>query len=183
MKAAKVIVKLGLIAGISALGFGLYSLYKQQIYYLKQYCYKIHSFVPTKFSAKQISFDLTIKLLNRSSFALNLESYSFDVFLQGKYITSVSSSVLNVINPKAVSYINVGVNVIPGNIVNKDVLAQVVGYYITDKSKIIISLKGDITASSSFIRVKKLPVDFSDTLENLMNPSNNSDKMVCPENF
>lgn len=184
MSKGNTIVKAGMFIGIAGLIFGLYTFYKRQLYYVMQYCYKLYKFVPKKFSKDNFQFDLTLKILNRSTFMLQINSYNIDIFIQNKYLTSINRNDINIINPSGVSYINATINIVPKNILDPALLAQLLGYYITDKSKIIISVKGTLNVQSSFIKLKKLPIDYSDSLQNLLTPSADpNDKMICPKNF
>jgi LEA14-like dessication related protein len=185
MSTARTIVKIGIGLGIVGVIAGIYALYRQQLYYAMQYCYKIYKISPKKFTKDAIEIDVTIKILNRSSFALQINSYDFDLFINNNFITNVKSEAINSIAQNSVSYIKANISVNPSNILKADLLASLLVYYLTDQSKIIIRVKGELAAKANFINIKKLPIDYTDNLKSLMtvDPKAESEKMVCPKDF
>lgn len=183
MDSGKVIVRVGIIAGLAGIAFGIYSLYRRQWYLFWQYCYKIFKIEPKKFTKDSIEFDVTLKILNRSNFAMDIRSYDLNLYLNDHFITNIKSDTLNTLQPNAVSYIKASINIKPADVLQVDFLVNLLAYYLTDQSKIILSVKGTMSAKANFIGLKKLPIEYTDNWKSIMTTDPNAQNMTCPKEF
>lgn len=180
MDTRKAFIKFSLFAGISALIAGIYMFYKYQIKQALSYCYKIANISILKVSTSLISLKVFVKIQNKSSFFIELKGYDFDIYVNSLYVANVKSDNTQIIANNAISDINFQIDFDPGNIFKVSDIALIVGYFLTDKSKIVISIKGNFVAKMNFIRIK-MPVDFKMTLAELMSTDSQSEskKTIC----
>jgi LEA14-like dessication related protein len=179
----KGINRVGLIIGIGGLSYGLYTYYKKQIFWASQYCYKIANVDLISFTFESIKFYITLKILNRSMFGVVIKSYDLDIFIDNNYITNIKSDVENIINPNTSSFIKSLVDIKPSNVLKTSNVLELASKYLSDRSKIIVTVKGNLTAKSSILR-KTIPINFTENLENLITSDKSSnEKLVCPKDF
>jgi LEA14-like dessication related protein len=175
----------GIIAGLSGIAFGVYTLYKRQIYLAMQYCYKLYKINLTSFTKDLIQMEIQVKILNRSSFQLTIKSYSFDISINNNLIAKIKSDQDTIINPVSSNLLKVNVNVKPGDVLKGQFLLDLIKYYLLDKSKIIIKVKGTLIAQVNFL-IAQLPIDYQSNLKELTappDPAKESENLTCPKNF
>jgi LEA14-like dessication related protein len=165
----------GFIAGISMLSYGIYKYYMGQIEKAFQYCYKISNIKMRKLSKELISFDLFVKVLNRSNFDATVTHYNFDIIVQGKQVVNLKQENPFYVKANGVTEIDVLINFEPKI---KYTLAEAIDLILkgtTDKKNFIIEVKGSMGANIDFIKIKELPIDMKFTLEEILAPSNEGD--------
>jgi LEA14-like dessication related protein len=175
----------GLIAGLAGIGFGIYALYRRQIYMAMQYCYKLQKIIPKSFTKDNISMEIWMKILNRSTFALIIKSYSFDIFLNNNFISKIENDQDTIINPQSVNIIKVNLSIKPANILKGQLLLDLVTYYLIDQSRIVIKVMGNLFAQTNFIKIK-LPINYQSNFKELTapaDPAKENDKLICPKEF
>lgn len=183
MSGLRIINTIGLVAGITGLGYGLYTYYKKQISIASQYCYKVAQIKPLNFTINSIKFELIFKILNRSLFGLTIKSYDLDVFLDGNFITTIKSENENVIHPSSSSFISAVVDINPSKILQSKVILSIASKYLYNKSNIIIQVKGSFKIKGGLIG-NNIVVNYTDNLQSLIDSSKESDsKMICPKDF
>ena len=167
-------------AGIAGIGFGLYRFYKNQLDLAMSYCYKISGAKFNTITKKQVNLDVTVKLLNNSSFEADITGYNLDVVLNGKLVATIASNKTLTIKANGVSELGLNVDFDPSKVFNPSDLLNLIAWAITDKENIVIRTKGTFSAKLNFIKVSDYPVDISMTLAEIMAPDDpNAPKQVC----
>ena len=170
----------GAITGLALMGVGLYMFYKRQLNLAMQYCYKITNFTPIKVSKDMMSFELYMNIENKSSFAMVLEGYAFDIYLNDKKVTHVVNKTNTPIKNNGVSSLHFTVNFDPKAFWDLTYILQLLSYFITDKSKIKIRIVGTMSAKADFIKVHAFPLDITMTVADILAPPDpNAPKVVC----
>ena len=153
------------IIGAGLAGTGLFIYEKQQIAAAMNYCYKIKAYRLNKMTLSKISLSVDILIRNKSNFDLDIEGYDMTVYLNGTKLATIKSTKTQKITNNSLSQITVDVDVSPkGLFRNLTDIANIALLATTDKSKVIIKVDGIISAASSGIRAKDLPVTMSMTL-------------------
>jgi LEA14-like dessication related protein len=176
----------GLLVGLGALAAGFYAFYRRQLYLALQFCYKLHQVIPVTFSKDKIELKVMLKILNRSTFDINVTGYAFDIFMNNIKLTHIKSDNENKIKPQSSSIIELYTLVKPKEVFSTTDWVKIFEYFITDTSKIIIKITGNVSAKLNFIKIKGMPVTYESTLRELMakpDPATESEKMKCPKNF
>ena len=170
----------GAIGGLVVMGAGLALYYKHQLDLAMQYCYKITNFKPLKVSKDLISFELYMKLENKSSFAVSLQGYAFDIYLNDKKISHVESKANQILKNNGVSEMHFTVNFDPKSVWDLSYIIQLMTYFITDKSKIKIRCVGKLDAKADFIPIRAFPLDITMTVADILAPPDpKAPKNVC----
>ena len=110
---------------------------------------------------------MIVKFQNKSDMTFNIKGYEFGVFLNGKYIATVKSSVEQNILPNGISDILVDVDITPKEQFTLEEITRLTIYAVSDRDKIIFTLDGKVTAKLGFVKMT-LPVKFSYTLKELL---------------
>ncbi|MDD5013543.1 MAG: hypothetical protein PHW73_00390 [Atribacterota bacterium] len=176
----------GLIIGLGALAAGFYAFYRRQIYLALQFCYKLHQITPITFSKNKVELKILLKILNRSSFDINLTGYDFDVYMNSIKLTHIKSNKENKILPNSSSIIELYVVINPKEVFSTSEWVKIFEYFITDTSKVIIKVTGQLSAKLNFISMKNLPVTYESSMKELMKPADpatEAEKLKCPKNF
>lgn len=171
-----------MLIGIAGIGYAFYSYIKKQIQQAMSFCYKFSAINFLKLDKSEFIILLTIKIRNQSDIRLNLDSYSFDVFINGKYVTNIVSPSSIDLLANAVSEFPVKIIFNPSKLFNLADVVSLISTALTDKKNFLIKLKGNISASVSFIRVKNLPIDMQMSLEEILapaDPNKPNDKLDC----
>lgn len=180
MSINKTITKIGIFTGLGAVLYGVYKFYKYQFQLALEYCYKIYDFKIQKFTKDRVTIDLFVKFQNKSSFAFLINGYELDVIINGKDVGTVKSKEQQMLYNNSVSSLSLTIDFIPTKFFNLADAVQLALYYITDKSKIIVNLKGNFNAEMNFIKIK-MPLDLTFTMQDLIStdPEAESKKTKC----
>ena len=159
----------GVIAAASAIGYGIYLFYKRQIGLAMQYCYKISGLKFLKIEKDNISIQLNIKIQNRSDFTVEIKGYDFDIYLNDKKIANVISNKSEMLLGNAISELTFVASCNPQQIFDKEYIAKLISYAITDRRRITIKVVGLINAQMNFVSLKKLKFDYETTAYDIIN--------------
>lgn len=166
---------IGIFAGVGLIVVGLIIQAKRQMALLMDYCYKIKpkSFKLIGLSKAGIKFSLSVLLKNQSDVSATINGYSFDVYVNDIPLTKVSSEKESSFNAQSVNEIplNVAVDFTKNKKLRLDQVLQIASYYITDKSKINIKITGGVSVKHSIISIRKMPISFNYSLQELLEPS------------
>ena len=98
---------LGIATFVVVAGIFVYS----QINKLKNFTLKFHKIKDFKASLSAITFDLYMKFTNNSDIQIALVEQNYKIYLNGTFVTNLSSKDKQVIAPKGDSILKVGVNI------------------------------------------------------------------------
>lgn len=162
----------GLIVASGAVIAGGYAYLSVQISKLKDYCYKVKSFVLKGINKNGIAFTINVLLENKSKIDAVINSYKFDVLINDLKVANVHNETKQVYKPEGVSEIKIDIDFKPDlkqpQIVSK--LITISAAYLGDRSKIIVKLDGSINISHRFLK-KDVPIAMQWTLAELITPS------------
>ena len=167
----------GFIVGLGVLTYGLIKWYKYQIGQALNYCYKIKSYEIVKFDLNKILMNIKLLIRNRSDFDMDLYGYDIKVFINGINIAILKNNIAQKVNNNSLSLITLTVDAIPKNLFkNIQQLTELILYTATDRKKVIIKVEGTVSAGSSFIKVRDLPIDISMSLDDILKDDPNKEK-------
>lgn len=130
--------------------------------------YKIKNFKIWDISLKNnIRFKFDVLFENLSMIGISVLNYNFDIFLNNKYVGNVKSNKEFRIESKLYSIIPVDLDVNPKTAFTVNELIDLTSLYISDKSKILINLKGSATVKILGLKVN-VKTDIPYTLKELM---------------
>ena len=166
-----------IIIGLGLLGIGIYAFYKRQIALVTNFCYKLANLKFINLKIDQVTLDLTVKFKNQSDISVGLSSYNFDVYINGNFITNISSTSDAVILANAVSSLVVRIDFNPSSVFDLQGAGKLLYQALTDKSNFIIEIKGTVSAKINFVKINNFPLDINMCLADILAPSNKDDTM------
>ena len=112
--------------------------------------------------------NLFLNFTNPSLIDIDIESYNFDVLIDGKPVVKLISTEPGYVAASGTSVVKLVVNINPVQTLGNIFSSQVIMGILFDYSKVIIELKGTVTANHRGIGMKDIPVDITDNLQNLL---------------
>ena len=106
--------------------------------------------------------------MNPSMIDVNVEGYDLGVYLNDKLITRIDSTEPGYVAAQATSVVKLVVDIKPAETLKNFFSPQVMNALLFDYSKVIVRLKGTVSANHRGLGMKDIPVDISDTLQNLL---------------
>jgi LEA14-like dessication related protein len=152
---------------------------KKQFSKIMNYCYKfnIKKSKINKISSSVIDMSLAVDFKNNSDIDFLIDGYNIDVLLNDNKVSTVSSKDSLTLKSKSFTTMVIPVNIDLGGM-NAIPLASVIGYIITDKSKVNITVKGNISGGALGVKVKDFPIELTLNLAELMKPTSEP-QQVC----
>ena len=155
----------GLIIGTLAVA-GIYVYNQQNLLRMLKVSYYRAQVV--KANLAKFTVDLYLWVTNFSDVDVNVDSYNMIVYINNRPITRVVSKIGGYIPASAKSPLKItfemNVQEALKNLFTKEVFNSI----LFDYSKVIVRLKGVISANHKGIAIKDFPVDISDSLNNLV---------------
>lgn len=122
-----------------------------------------------KISLDEINITLWWKVTNLSDFTFTIKNQAYDVFLDGEFIKKVGSAQPVEVLAKGTTRLPTYVVFTPKEVLSIG-LANLQGISTTEgRKKLKLKVKGSFTIGTSLFNVKKIPFEFQDSIENIMN--------------
>jgi LEA14-like dessication related protein len=154
----------GGIAVVSLLGALAYLQYKK----LMDYCISVKRVKINTVGLASINFNIWLNFLNKSSVPFTLMSQTYKVYLNDKYITTLSNNKPNIVKAKTTSEIALNVDINPKSVFKE------IGLSVFDMAsnykKIMIKIDMKMKVKLYGITIT-IPYVYEDTLEGMMLPA------------
>ena len=130
-------------------------------------------------SVNSISIDYFIRFKNQSNIDIEVDSYNFNIDLNGIKIANVKSESKQVVKSGQFTDFRMSINASPKEIFKSDKtkLIKLGQYFLSDKSKIVFNTVGTVTAGALGVKAKDVPVSVPYTLKEMLEPS--TEEMPC----
>ena len=119
-------------------------------------------------SLSSITLELGLKFSNLSAIDITIQSYAFDVLINGKAIMKITPPPPFVITGESDTVTKVDVTFEPKSTLSNIFSGDVITAILFDYSKVIVQIKGPITLSSAGVTVNNYQIDQSQTLADLI---------------
>lgn len=119
-------------------------------------------------SLSSITLELGLKFSNVSDIDITIQTYAFDVYINGKAIMKIIAPPPFIITGGTDTTTMVDVTFEPKSTLANLFSGDVITALLFDYSKVIVQIKGPITLSSAGITVDKYQIDQSQTLADLI---------------
>lgn len=145
---------------------------KKQLDKAMKYCYKydISKSKINKVSAKEINIDFAIDFKNNSDIEAQINGYTFDVVINDLKVSKLSSKAKISIKPASFTTIIVPIKLDLSGL-NGISLGPIIKYMVTDRSKVMITVKGVVSGGALGINIDDMPIEISMSLAEIMKPS------------
>lgn len=163
--AGKVLIIGGVLAGIAGIGYTVLYLMKQASL-LQDYEISVAKVEIKKISFTRFSLILFLKFWNKSNLSIDILSQKYKVYLNGVQIVELENDKPVTIEPRAKTIIPLNVTFDLSKVLKLTV--SNLRAILKDKNKIKIRTMGSIQVKSSFLFVNNFPVDFTYTLQELL---------------
>lgn len=166
----RVLIIAGIIAGIGGLAWYLH----RQANLLMQYCFNFTGYKILELNRDIISIEVKLQMKNKSDLEVTISGYEFDVYLNGAYVTKVSSNKMQKVAKRDFSTIVLKIDVEPRKnkeLANWDTLSRI----LLDFKNTRVKIKGSVSATALGISAKDIPVSLEMKLKEMLpdkqNPS------------
>ncbi len=165
-----IIIAVIVIALLVGMGF----IAKKQFDKAMKYCYNynIKKSKVGKVSATALVIDFAIDFKNNSDISATLDGYKFDVLINNIKVGDVSSNKDTPLAANSMTTVMVPINVNPSALLSKKLInADTVKNIISDKSKVIMTIKGVMSGGAVGLKIKDMPIEISMSLAEMLAPS------------
>ncbi len=169
----KILILTGLALTLTSLAIYVYRQYDL----LYSYCYKFKKWNIVQLGLKRVILEPILKVYNISDFGFYLTGYKFDIYVNNKFVSKVYSNKMQYLNPNGESKISFMIDFEPKKLF-KNVNAELI-LGLLDPSKLIIKLKGVVSARSGIITVRNIYIELEDSLKNWLAADPDAE-YVCP---
>jgi len=168
-RTGKIIIGSALALGVVTLGIYIFGEIKK----LKEGCVRLLMVRNLSFN-KGINFTAILGFKNRSDLSLNLISQQYKVFVNDYHVADIKSPLEVTVKSHDETPISVDITIDPATTISAG-LRNLGSLLLNQKEKIIISLKGSVSAKAGVVNVKEIPVDLKWTLKELTEPIKTED--------
>lgn len=164
--------------GIGLVGYGMYSFVTKEIEKATHYCYKIKRYKFRQLTKDNIGLDVDVLIRNRSAFDVDVYGYNFNVYVNNRKVANVVNKTKQTINNNALSQLTLSVDFKPKDLFpSLAEAALLVSYAMFNKEKFIIKVEGTVSAGSSGVQLKDLPLSITMNLAEITKDDPN--KEIC----
>lgn len=130
-------------------------------------------------SVNSLEIDYFIRFKNTSNIDVEVDSYDFNIDMNGIKIANVKSNTKQIVKAGQFTDFKISIDASPKEIFksDKNKLLEIGKYFITDKSKIVFNTVGTVTAGALGVKAKNVPVSVPYTLKEMLEPS--TEEMPC----
>lgn len=159
----KVLIVAGILAGIGGLAWYLH----YQANLLMKYCFNFVGYKIHKLNRERITLEVQMQIKNQSNFDLTINSYDFNVYMNGAYVTKVSSKKSQLIKAKGFSVLSLMIDIEPKKskeLANWDFLSRI----LLDVNNIKLKINGSLSATAIGVSAKDIPVNVEMRLKEMI---------------
>jgi len=162
--------KKGLIIGGLLLATSLIVIYfRKQLKLLANACYTISGGVVHALGIDNVSITLFLKVTNESDLTIDLSNMMFKVYVNKMYVTKIEKPEKQQILSKADVVIKLDFQFNPQDLLRAG-LANIAPI-LYDKEKLVIDVKGTLSAKTGIVTLRNFPIEESITLKEILAPS------------
>ena len=140
---------------------GLVYHFKSEYDKIMQYTYKIDKFAVKSFDSSGMVFEMGIIISNPSDVMLKLQSFNFDILINGKYVTTVKNDIEQFVPAKSKSIPIKCDIVITSTQVGLSDIGTWLQQSILDPSNLKITTKGVVSIDSGILSFGNIPVNIT----------------------
>ncbi len=171
MSVGKVVIVGSMLVASAGIIYAFYNYVKKELQQAMSFCYKFSNAKIVKAEKSSFIITLTIKIRNQSDIRAKIDNYMFRVFINDKFITTISSLTSVDLLASAVSEIPVKIEFNPQKLFNLAEIIKLTTSALVDQKNFIIRIQGTIAASVNFIKIKDFPIDMKMSLAEIMKPT------------
>lgn len=162
---------------IGLIGFGVISAIVTylaiQAKKLGDYCYNVVGNKITKVGLNQSAFDIYLSVKNKSNINVIVKSYSFNVSINGTYISTIASATPQNLQANSASTFTLSVSFSPAQVLKSAVSTNILSNFILDPSALNISIVGTINiVGTNLITLQDLPININAPLSQFTQSTN-----------
>ncbi len=166
-KALLVTVVLGATIGI--IGY-----LKKEFERLETACYTISGGVVHALGLSNVKLTLFFKIINKSDISVEISNAIFNVYVNKMFVSKVLKSNKQLLKAGGETILMVDVEFNPQDLLKVGV--NNIAPLLTDKDKLVITIKGSFDAVAGLIKLKSFPFEENITLKELLTPSDTAKK-------
>lgn len=163
-----------IIGGILGATTGLIFYFRKQFNLLANSCYAITGGVIHNISLDDTKITIFLKIKNTSQLSLTIENLSLNIYVNNLFVSNILKKEKQTIPSNGSVVIQLDVSFSPKSLF-KAGLANITPL-LTDKSKLIINIKGTLDAEMPPVRINKMPIEQTISLQDLLSPKPNTTK-------
>lgn len=163
-----------IIGGLAIAATSLLIYFKRQINLIKDACYTISGGVIHSLTLSNVKMTLFLKIINESDLTIQLSNMNFNIYVNNMFVTKVSKPEIQTLYSKSDAIIQLKFEFNPTDLLRAGITN--IEPIIYDKEKLIIGIKGSISAKTGIVKLNNFPIDENITLKEILTPSLNPKK-------
>ncbi len=163
-----------IIGGILGTTAGIVIYFKRQFKKLADSCYTISGGVIHNIDLNDVKISLIFQIKNMSDLSVIVENIEFNIFVNNMFVTKVLKKQKQILYSNSDIPFHLDVNFNPQDLLKAGLNS--ISTLVTDKSKLIIGIKGKFDVQMGVVKIKDYKFDQKISLQELMKPKQNRQK-------
>jgi len=163
-----------IIGGLLVATAGLIAYFKRQMNLLYDACYTISGGVVHSLTLSSVKMTLFFKFVNESDLTIQVSNMEFNIYVNNMFVTKILKPDVQTIYSKSDAIVKLDFQFNPKDLLRAGITN--IEPLIYDKEKLIIGIKGFLSAKTGIVKLSKFPIDEAITLKEILTPSPNAKK-------
>jgi len=163
-----------IIGGLLVATTGLILYFRRQMNLIMDACYTISGGVVHSLTMNSVKMTLFFKFVNESDLTIQVSDMVFNIYVNNMFVTKILKPDLQTLYSKSDAIIKLDFEFNPKDLLRAGITN--IEPLIYDKEKLIIGIKGYLSAKTGIVKIKKFPIDEKITLKEILTPSLNPKK-------
>jgi LEA14-like dessication related protein len=153
---------------------GMYAYFHREFKKLKNACWYVAGGVINQIGFSHVSLTIFFKIHNKSDIPLEISYIDLNVYINELYVTNIKKPNKQVIGANSTSTVQLDINFNPADLLKAGM--KNIQPLLTDNNKVIIKLKGEMTAGSGIVKINRYPIEEVMTLKEITSPKPDSEQ-------
>ncbi len=148
---------------------GVIGYLKKEFERLEGACYAIAGGVIHTFGLNNVKITLFFKIVNKSDISVEISNAIFNIYVNKMFVSTVKKSNKQLLKGGGETILMVDVEFNPQDLLKVGI--NNISPLLTDKDKLVITIKGSFDAVAGLVKLKSFPFEQSITLKELLTPA------------
>jgi len=163
-----------IIGGLLVATTALIVYFKKQMNLLYDACYTISGGVVHSLTLSSVKMTLFFKVVNESDLTIQISDAVFNIYVNNMFVTKILKPDSQTLYSKSDAIIKIDFEFNPKDLLRAGLTN--IEPIIYDKEKLVIGIKGSLSAKTGIVKLSKFPIDEKITLKEILTPSPNAKK-------
>lgn len=163
-----------IIGGLLVATTALIVYFKKQMNLLYDACYTISGGIVHSLTLSKVKITLFLKIVNESDLTIQISDAVFNIYVNNMFVTKILKPESQTLYSKSDTIIKLDFEFNPKDLLRAGLTN--IEPIIYDKEKLVIGIKGSLSAKTGIVKLSKFPIDEKITLKEILTPSPNAKK-------